>query len=249
MKLYLHDSLTLLQQTSSNLVSMVFTDPPYFMKYRTRYRGSKEKGWGAFGIFKEYPGDEDTVENKLHIIAILQECRRVMKDNSAIYLFSGEESLAFYLSIMNALFTYRNLIVWKKNNWTGGDLRNAFGRQAEFIIFANKGKTPIIGKRYSNVWEVNRISSRKLLHPQQKPIELIEKAILASSNIGDIVLDPFMGSGSTGEACINTARDFIGIDIDKGCVETAAKRLHTGYYTDNHTFIIPLGNYCQVSSF
>jgi len=121
-------------------------------------------------------------------------------------------------------------IVWKKNNWSAGDLRGCFGNQYEEILFIVKGRHLLRGYRWSNIWEFDRIPPSKLLHPTQKPVGLVQRAIEASSDPDDTVLDPFAGSGTTGVAARRAGRGFILGDIDSTMVQIAKQRL--GFPTD-----------------
>jgi site-specific DNA-methyltransferase (adenine-specific) len=95
----------------------------------------------------------------------------------------------------------------------------------EFILFLRKGKAKRINNLGSKtILKVDNVRGK--LHPTQKPVELMKILIENSSNEGDVVLDPFMGSGSTGVACLNTNRNFIGIELDKNYFEIAKERLN-----------------------
>ena len=106
-----------------------------------------------------------------------------------------------------------------------GDLPTTFGYSYEFIIFASKGQPKIRGKRISDVWKFSRVKPKEQTHQNQKPIDLLKQAIEKSSDEGSVVFDGFMGSGSTGVACVNTNRNFIGIELDNGYFESARKRI------------------------
>lgn len=83
----------------------------------------------------------------------------------------------------------------------------------------------IRGKRYSDIWRFKRVVSLKQVHQNQKPVELLERAIQAFSDENDTILDCFMGSGSTGVACVNTGRNFIGIELDDHYFSIAKERI------------------------
>lgn len=119
----------------------------------------------------------------------------------------------------------KNNIVWDKGNTTAGDLAGSYGYQYEVIILAVKGSPKIRGKRHSDLWRFPRVSPDKLLHQNEKPVPLLERMIDSFSDIGDVVLDPFMGSGSTAVACMNMGRSFIGCEIDSGYYEIALNRI------------------------
>ena len=104
-----------------------------------------------------------------------------------------------------------------------GDLKGDFAPKTEFIIFFHKGRRLINGKRDSNVFEYSK--TRNELHPTQKPVDMTEYMLSKFSDEGDVILDPFMGSGTTGVACINTNRKFIGIELDKEYFNIAKKRI------------------------
>ena len=95
-------------------------------------------------------------------------------------------------------------------------------KNCEFVLFLHKGKSfPIKNLGDAQLFECNNISGKDKVHPTQKPIAYLERLILNSSNELDTVLDPFMGSGSTGIACKNLNRKFIGIELDKTYYEVS----------------------------
>lgn len=93
------------------------------------------------------------------------------------------------------------------------------------IILANKGRKTFNGERLTDVWDFKRVSHEKLIHQNQKPIELIKRCIIKHSNVGDIVFDGFMGSGTTAVASLDTERHFIGTEIDDYNFDIAQKRI------------------------
>ena len=98
-------------------------------------------------------------------------------------------------------------------------------QQLEFILLLRKGKARNINNMgTSNCLEIPNIIGKKK-HPTEKPVDLMQIFIENSSNVGDTVLDLFMGAGSTGVACINTNRNFIGIEIDKEYFDIAKQRI------------------------
>lgn len=107
-----------------------------------------------------------------------------------------------------------------------GDLSTTFGYSYEFIIFASKGQPKIRGKRISDVWQFPRVKPKEQTHQNQKPVDLLKQAIEKSSDEGAVVFDGFMGSGSTGVACVNTNRRFIGIELDDKYFEIAKQRIN-----------------------
>jgi site-specific DNA-methyltransferase (adenine-specific) len=122
-------------------------------------------------------------------------------------------------------FNLKNIIIWVKDNGTAGDVYHAYGRQYEFIMYANKGLRKINGKRLTDVWEFNRAYNSKLLHQNEKPFNLMKRIIEKSSNRNDIIYDPFVGSGVSLMAAKYLCRRYFGNEIDKYYYNIAEKRL------------------------
>ena len=104
-----------------------------------------------------------------------------------------------------------------------GDLKGDFAPKTEFILFMQKGRCLIRGKRDCNVLQYARTGNE--LHPTQKPVDMLEFLISKFSDESMVICDPFMGSGSTGVAAKNTNRKFIGIELDQNYFEIAKKRI------------------------
>lgn len=119
---------------------------------------------------------------------------------------------------------WRGIAVWDKKN--SRPQMGRFKNQCEFIVWGSNGALPPnkdIGC-LPGVFQCVNVRTSKRFHQTEKPIELLEK-LLQICKPGGTVLDPFMGSGSTGVACVNTGRDFIGIELDQGYFETACRRI------------------------
>jgi len=216
-KLYQGDCLELMKDLPDGSIDLVLADPPYLINYKTKHRKDKTHRF-CNPIIND--------NNDQLIIDFIYESYRVLKDNTAFYCFCSPDTVEFFkYSIQQAGFKIKNIIVWVKNNWTAGDLKAQYGKQYELIIYANKGRRELNGKRISDVWYFDRVAGKKQLHQNQKPLELIQQIIEKSSKENDLVLDPFMGSGTTGVACVNTGRNFIGIEKDETYFNIAKKRI------------------------
>lgn len=189
-------------------VDLVLTDPPYGMNYQSNFR------------VNQY----DLIENDdLWDTQWLGEC--VVNDNVTSYVFCNERSLdEAKTTFVSNKWGINRLLVWDKGNVTAGDLNN-YGLQTEFIIFGTKKskKVKLNGSRDSNLISIPRLFSTQ--HPTEKPISLISYLIIKSSKIDDLVLDPFMGSGTTLRAAKDLNRKAIGIEIEEKYCEIAARRL------------------------
>ena len=132
---------------------------------------------------------------------------------------------SFIRAIELAGLTVRNVVVWDKQRIGMGNLRQAFGPSYESIIFATKNEFKFPAKRPRDVLSHMKVGSNKLVHPNEKPVGLLEELIRDICPEGGTVLDPFMGSGTTGVACAITGRPFIGIEVDEGYYRIARSRI------------------------
>ena len=141
----------------------------------------------------------------------LPELYRVMKDGSHIYLMCNFKNLNDLMNKTEAVgFKHVNLLVWEKNNCTPSQF---YMKNCEYTLLLRKGKSKYINNigDSKTVHKFNNIIGNKV-HPTEKPVDLMKFYVENSSNVGDVVLDMFMGSCSTGVACLNTDRRFIGIE-------------------------------------
>lgn len=216
-RLYNNDCLKTLPALNDESVDLVITDPPYGFTYQT-WR-PKRRRTGDKPILNDNENYYDLLDNTL------KECYRVMKDGSAIYIFTGYQMIEGFVELTKKYFNYKNLLVWVKNNWTAGDLKGNYGTKTEYVIYATKGRHLLNGRRDHNVLEYKRIPSTRAYFKFQKPLPLLEFLIEKSSNENDTVLDPFMGSGSTVVASQNLNRFSIGIEADDHVYKIAVKRI------------------------
>lgn len=192
-------------------VDLIVTDPPYMINYRSDYRKNK---------YEKIKNDKNSYDL---ISEYFKKCNEILKDNSAIYCFCSWHNVDFFKQEFEKYFKLKNIIVWNKNNTSMGDLKGSYAPKHEFILFGHKGRRLIEGFRYPDVLDFKRTNNK--LHPTQKPIDLLEVLIKTSSKEGDVVFDGFMGSGSTGVACLKNNRNFIGIELDEKYFEIAKNRI------------------------
>ncbi len=197
-------------------VDMILTDPPYLINYKTNYRINKKHDFCKAILNDNNP---ELIKKNLPVL------NKLLKDGGAIYMFCNSNHIDFFKQEFEKYFKFKNILIWVKNNWTAGDLKGAYAKKTEFILFGSKGRHILNGKRNSDVLSFKRVVGKKQLHQNQKPVDLLEFLIKKSSNEGDTVLDCFMGSGSTGVACVNTNRNFIGIELDNDYFNIAKKRI------------------------
>lgn len=189
-ELKLGDCIEHLSEMQDESIDIVVTDPPYGISYKTSYRKDKSHRFNR-GIAND--------ENIDVTCRMIKETYRLMKNDSAMFMFASPRTARFVEeALVDAGFKVKNHIVWSKNNWSAGDLKGAFGYQWELLFLAVKGRPLLRGYRFTDVWEFNKVPHQKAVHQNQKSIDLLIRAIESFSDEGDVVLDPFMGSGSTG---------------------------------------------------
>lgn len=216
-KLYHGDCIEIMKKHIPNeSIDLIVTDPPYLIDYKTNRR--------------KYEHEFDTViqndDNPQIIIDYIKECYRILKNDSAMYMFCSFDKVDFFKQELEKYFNVKNMIIWVKNSHTAGDLEAQFGKQYEIIFLVNKGRKLINGVRLTDVWNFDKVSGNHQQHQNQKPVNLIEQCIIKHSKENDIVFDGFMGSGTTGVACKNLNRQFIGIEIEEAYYKMAEKRIN-----------------------
>lgn len=215
--LYHGDCLEIMKDIPDNSIDLIVTDPPYLIKYKTNRRINKKHDFCS-----EIANDDNYVMIHKYII----ECYRILKNDKAMYIFCNCDRVDYFKQeLEKAGFKVKNMIIWVKNNWTAGDLKAQFGKQYEIIFLVNKGRCLFNGKRITDVWNFNRVSGKNQFHQNQKPIDLIKLCLEKHSSENDLIFDGFMGSGSTGVACVHTNRRFIGIELEDKYFNIAVKRI------------------------
>ena len=223
-KLYKGDCLELMRGVGTESIDLIVTDPPY--KVAT---GGVPNETNNVILNKNRPKGILTDHSQLIKIIPkfsdwIPECYRVLKNGThAYFMINSSNLIELANGIEKAGFKIHNILTWKKNNCTPSQF---YMKNCEFVIFCRKGKAKYINNigDSKTVHEFNNISGKKV-HPTEKPIELMKFYIENSSEENDTVLDPFMGSGSTGVACVNTFRNFIGFEIDENYFNIASKRI------------------------
>ena len=161
--------------------------------------------------------------NDINHLDWLKESYRVLKNNSHIYIMTNLLNLFTIQQLAERVgFKTHNLLIWEKNN---ANANRWYMKNCEYVLFMRKGNAKTINNPSSKtVHKFNNIIGNKI-HPTEKPVNLIELYITNSCKEGNLVLDPFMGAGSTGVAAVNLNRNFIGIELDEGYFEIAKERI------------------------
>jgi DNA modification methylase len=250
-KILVGDCTQVLRTIPEKSIDLIFADPPYNLQLEkelwrpnlTKVNGVEE-AWDQFSSFEAYD---------LFTREWLMGCRKVLKDTGTIWVIGSYHNIFRVGRILQDLgYWILNDIVWVKNNPMPNFHGVRFTNAHETLIWAQKIK----GSRYTfnyqamkslnhdgskqgNVqmrsdWKLPLCTGKERIkvngekaHPTQKPEALLERVILASTNPGDIVLDPFFGTGTTGAVAKKFGRHWIGIEADPGYVSIAQKRIDT----------------------
>ncbi len=215
---------TLMRAEKADLVQ---TDPPYGCRYLAQNRPDleprlkKSKRWE-----KLYKDDLSEKEYEEWMRGVLANLRRFLKDGASAYVWSGHAKFYFVHQVLRELgFHVSTVITWAKPTFaiSYGD----FNQQTEFCLYAwlKNGPHKWYGSTSeTNLWEIKRDKARELIHPTQKPIEIPARAIRNSSRRGDIVVDLFLGSGSTLLAAECLGRRCFGMEIEPKYVDAIVRR-------------------------
>jgi len=243
-QILLGDNLQLLASLPEKSVDLIFADPPYNLQLQSELRrpnltlvDAVDDEWDQFGSFEAY--DKYTAE-------WLSACRRVLKDRGTIWVIGSYHNIYRVGKIMMDLgYWMLNDVVWVKTNPMPNFRGVRFTNAHETLIWAKKSKEQ---KRYTfnyeamknlndekqmrSDWELPlctgseriRVDGEKA-HTTQKPEALLYRVILSSSNPGDVVLDPFFGTGTTGAVAKKLQRHWIGIERDPDYAKVAQERI------------------------
>ncbi len=229
-KLFKGDAIEILKQQEPKSIDLIFADPPYNLSGENYLTCKSGK------IAKCNKGSWDQIEN-IHEFnrKWIEECVRVLKDDGTIWIsgtLHNHPSIGVVLKQLNLWII--NDIIWFKPNAPPLIQKNRFVPSTELIWVASKSKHYYFnyelavklnnGKQMRNLWEIPA-ERHKTSHPTEKPEKLLERIILIGSKEGDTILDPFMGSGTTGVVAKRFNRNFIGIEIDEKYYDIAKKRI------------------------
>ena len=219
-------------------VDVIITDPPY----KITARGNGGNSGGMFQK-KEVNNGKVFKTNNLEIGDWLPKLYDLLKEQSHCYIMTNNKNIGNYLKAINEMyfnndkkqkFQYIKNLIWVKDNKIMGQ---TYMSQFEYIIMLRKGEhkrinncgtSDVLNFKNSKTKDVNG----KTIHDTEKPVDLMKVLIENSSNTNNLVLDPFMGIGSTGVACKNTNRNFIGIELDENYFNIAKERINNTLETE-----------------
>lgn len=245
-ELLLGDSLEIMRSMNPESFDCIIVDPPYHLSNggiscRNGKRVSVDKG--------DWDKSQGAEANFEFHKAWLAECQRLLKPNGTIWVFGTYHNIHACGYAMQVLgYKIINEIAWFKSNAAPNISCRAFTASHESLIWAKKNdkskhtfnylsmkvgdfpedeyKNP--GKQMRSIWSIPTPGQKEKSHgkhPTQKPVKVLERMILASTHVGDQILDPFMGSGTTGVAALSLDRKFTGIEREASFFNLAIKRI------------------------
>lgn len=237
------DNLKILKDIPDASIDLIFADPPYNLQLKndlmrpnqTKVDGVFDK-WDKFDSFKQY--DEYTIK-------WLTECKRILKKDGTIWVIGSYHNIYRVGAIMQDVgFWFLNDVVWVKTNPMPNFKGTRFTNAHETLIWASQNDKAKYTFHYKAMkayngdvqmrsdWQIPICSGKERIkvdgqkaHSTQKPADLLYRIILASSNEGDIILDPFFGSGTTGAIAKQLGRNFIGIEKETFYIKVATERI------------------------
>jgi DNA modification methylase len=221
MQLYNGNCMELLKTIPDNSIDLVVTDPPYEI-------ATTGGGLAVNGQVKQWKEhDLDGMKDGFSPV-VLDELCRVMKKINCYFFCSQKQIMPLVKYFVEGKKCNWNLLCWHKNNPVPA-CGNKYLSDTEYILFFREKGVKIYGeyetKKTYYVTASNQKEKKLYGHPTVKPVEILKNLIFNSSLVDETVLDPFMGTGSTGVACKELGRNFIGIELDATHFATAKARL------------------------
>jgi len=214
------DCLELMKDIPDESVDAVITDPPYNISRENNF-----SSMGRSGI------DFGNWDKGFDQVSYLSEVFRVLKKGGTAVIFNSQQNVGFlnqYAKKHNLLF--KDIIYWVKSNPMPRNRDRRYVTSVEnAVTIVKKGKKWTFNRQrptYENgLFKYPIVSPKERIHPTQKPVQLMEDLVRIHSNENDVILDPFLGSGSTGVACVNTNRNFIGMEVNEEYFNKAKNRI------------------------
>ena len=238
-------------EIETGTVDLAVTSPPYNIDIQYGNKTAKGKVLESKGI--KYRDNMKEEDYRRMLASVFSECKRVLKDTGSIWIniknrvVGGVVLPPFWIQDFFDDLYLKNLIIWNFD-W-GGSTSRRFAPRYEFVFWFVKNKdhytfnlddvkVPALNyrpdryksqwKNPTDVWRISMVSGNfeeRTSHPAQYPEELVERILLAGTNRGDVVLDPFMGSGTTGAVAKGLNRQYIGIELNEEYCRLAEERI------------------------
>lgn len=210
--LYQGDCLEVMEGMQAGTVDATVTDPPYSINTKSDGMG-KLSPWG------------DRVNSAFWYREWMGRCRTIMLNRGCLWSFLNWRSFVTFQKAADDLgWPIESLLVWDKC-WIGPGGPKGLRPSYEMVALWAGENFSIDDRGLPDIQRFQWSSNKPNGHPAEKPLELMKWLVTNSTNPGDTIIDPFMGSGTTGVACVQTGRNFVGIELDKGYFDIAQKRI------------------------
>jgi DNA modification methylase len=217
-ELYCGDCMEILPQLKGRSVDAVITDPPYGIDYQSSRRIDKSKR------------KPKILNDKLPFIWFLHHVYHCTTEDGFILVFCRwDVQDSFKLAMEWSGYKIKSQIIWDRVAHGMGDLFGSPAPQHDVIWFGVKGEYKFPGIRPKSVIDCMRVDAESLNHPNEKPVNLMSEIAREYTKENETILDPFMGSGTTGVACIRLGRKFIGIEKEPKYFEIAVRRIEKAF--------------------
>jgi len=229
-EVYNGEALSSLKKLEDCSVDAILTDPPYSsggitLSQKQRATSAKYQSSDAKKKFPDFSGDSrDQRSFVIWATLWLAECYRIAKPGSVCMVFTDWRQLPTMSDALQAGgWQWRRIVVWDKP--TARPSKGEFKNQCEYVLVGSKDKfAPVHERCLPGVFRQSIVSGQRRRHMTEKPVPLL-RDLLEITPEGGTVLDPFMGSASTGQACFETGRKFIGMEMSNDYFEVACDRL------------------------
>ena len=227
-KLFQGNEYTIINEFVKNDVKVnhIITDPPYNISHENNFNTLKRPRQGV--DFGEWDKNFD-------LFSWIPEYGKILDKNGSMIVFCSYRYMSFIIKTMEeSNLEVKDVLVWRKSNPMPRNTDRRYVQDMEFAVWAvKKGSKWTFNKSNDcsymrSMFETSTVSgNEKVGHPTQKSLKLMKEIISIHTNENDVVLDPFMGSGTTGVACLDLNRKFIGIELDKNYFKLAIDRLNS----------------------
>ena len=207
------DCLDFMKLLPDKCIDLVLTDPPYGINYQSNMRVVSDK-------FDKLENDNNNSRFEAYA-----DFHRILKDDCVAIVFCSFKNYADDYNELKKYFDIKNCIIWDKGGGGIGDLTHSLLTDYEMAIVAHKGQCLIRNKRDGSIWRQGKVFNLSMEHPTQKPVSLMGRIIQKFSDENTLILDPFLGSGTTLVAAKQLKRNFIGIEISPKYCKIAEGRL------------------------
>jgi len=233
------DCIEEMKKLPDNSVDAIITDPPYMISQKGKSIGRKSlsnKNWKRNMDIKLDFGDWDNYDTEKEFFDFTErwfkECARILKPKGWIYIFFDKQKTGYFDLLLSKKYGIkgRTIFAWIKSNPVPSFRKVNWLSASEFIWVGSKGDCKLKNflqqkEMHNNITTPNKSSYGKTKHPTEKPLILIEKLVKVNTNEGEIILDPFLGSGTTAVACVKLNRNFIGIEKEEEYIKIAEARI------------------------